>query len=150
MQKGDVIVLLILVSVFVSWATLRFRNWLEHPKRKLPVPISDDIPQDEAVELLEGAGFDILSGKTRIPITITVNEHMEPLYSRLFIDFFVQKNDELYIVKVAKERKYLEMTGSALRDALLSYQLLFPDISGVLYVDLNLQKIKKISFQVEV
>ncbi|WP_235857529.1 hypothetical protein [Paenibacillus albiflavus] len=147
---SQVLVLLIIVSIAVSWATLRFRRWLDEPKRNLPVPIHDDIPSDEAVELLEGAGFDVLSSKTRIPLYITINDAEEPLYSRLFIDFFVQKNEELYLVKLARERRPLDMTGSGLRDAFLAYQLLFPDASGVLYVDMNQQKIKKISFHVEV
>lgn len=149
-MDSQVIVLLIIVSVIVSWATLRARRWLDDPKRNLPIPINDDIPSDEAVELLEGAGFDILSSKTRIPLLITINDAEEPLYSRLFIDYFAQKNEELYLVKLARDRKPIDMTGSSLRDAFLAYHLLFPDASGVLYVDMNQQKIKKISFHVEV
>jgi hypothetical protein len=116
----------------------------------LPIPINDDIPSDEAVELLEGAGFDVLSSKTRIPLYISINDAEEPLYSRLFIDYFAQKNEELYLVKLARDRRPIDMTGSSLRDAFLVYHLLFPDASGVLYVDMNQQKIKKISFHVEV
>ncbi len=80
-----------------------------------------NIPQDEVVELLEAAGFDVLAGKTKIPITMTINER-EQLESRLFIDYFAQKEDHIYLVKVAKERKPLEMTGSAVRDMLLALQ----------------------------
>lgn len=151
MQSDQVIVLLLLVIIFVSWVTLRIRSWLEEePKRRLPIPISDEILQDEAVELLEGAGFDVLSSKTKIPLYITINDADEPLYSRLFVDYFAQKNEEIYLVKLAKERRPLDLTGSSLRDAFLAYHLLFPDASGVLYVDMNQQKIKKISFHVEV
>ncbi|MFD0694985.1 hypothetical protein ACFQZT_12835 [Paenibacillus sp. GCM10027628] len=101
------------------------------------------------MELLEGAGFDVLAGKTKIPITMTVGDS-EQLESRLFIDYFVQKNDEIYLVKLAKERKPLEMTGSSVRDMLLPYSLIYPEAAGVLYVDMGQSKIKKITFHIEV
>lgn len=80
---------------------------------------------------------------------MTLNQK-EELYSRLFIDYFAEKEDNLYLVKVARERKPLEMTGSAIRDMLLVYSLLVPEAAGVLYVDMNGRKIKQITFHIEV
>lgn len=150
MQKSDMVIVLLLVTICVAWITLRIRSWLEPPKGKLTIPFSDEIPQDEAVELLEGAGFDVIAAKTRIPIVIELGEIEEPLQSRLYIDYFVKKQDRYYLVKLARERKPMEWTGSSLRDALLPYQLLYPEAAGILYVDMYQQKIKKISFQIEV
>ncbi|MCR8642404.1 hypothetical protein NV379_06985 [Paenibacillus sp. N1-5-1-14] len=150
MQKSDMIIVILLVTICVAWITLRMRSWLETPKGKLMIPISDEIPQDEAVELLEGAGFDVVAAKTRIPIMIELSDMDEPMQSRLFVDYFVKKEDQYYLVKLARDRKPIDWTGSALRDALLPYQLLYPEAAGILYVDMYQQKIKKIKFQIEV
>jgi len=152
MQQGEVIVFLLLVAFVSSWVTLRIRRWWLRPqeRRLMPRIAYADVQRDEAVELLEGAGFDVLAAKQRIPVYITVNESDEPLESRLYIDYIASKNDQLYVVKVAKERRPLDMTGSAVRDLLLPYHLLFPDATGLLYVDMGQHKIRKISFHIEV
>ncbi|NEW06202.1 hypothetical protein GK047_09280 [Paenibacillus sp. SYP-B3998] len=150
MEKGDVTVILLIVFGFVIFLIWRFLYWLQTPmKRGVRVPSTSEVPEDEVVALLEGAGFDVLAGKTKIPIIITVND-TEQLESRLFIDYFVEKDEKLYLVKLAKERKTLEMTGSSVRDMLLSYSLIYPEAAGVLYVDMGQNKIKKITFHIEV
>lgn len=150
MEKGDITVILLILIVFTGFMMLRFQRWLNTPiKKRFRVPAEADVPYDDTVELLEGAGFDVLAGKTKVPVTMIVNDS-EQLESRYFIDYFVQKNEELYLVKLAKDRKPLEMTGSAVRDMLLPYSLIYPEASGVLYVDMEQQKIKKITFHIEV
>ncbi|MEW9699122.1 hypothetical protein [Paenibacillus sp. SI8] len=151
MEKGDVIVILLILIGVVCYFIWRFQRWLQPPiKRGFRIPsMSEEIPQDDVVELLEGAGFDVIGGKTKIPITITVDDR-EQLESRLFIDYFAQKEKKLFLVKVAKERKPLEMTGSSVRDMLLPYSLIYPEAAGVLYVDMGQNKIKKITFHIEV
>jgi len=152
MQKGEAIVVLLLVAFLASWLTLRIRKWWVQPQERklLPNLMSEHIPRDEAVELLEGAGFDVLAAKQRIPVLITLNDGDEPLESRLYIDYVASKNEHTYLVKVAKERRPMDLTGSSIRDALLPYYLLYPGASGVLYVDMHQQKIRKISFHIEV
>ncbi|MDF2644205.1 MAG: hypothetical protein K0Q73_10 [Paenibacillus sp.] len=150
MEQGDVKVILLILIIVVGIIFWRFKRWIDGPnKKRRRIPIHSEIPQDEVVELLEGAGFDVLAGKTRIPISMMINER-EQLESRLFIDYFAQKDEQIYLVKVAKERKPLEMTGSAVRDMLLAYSLIYPEADGVLYVDMALNKIKKITFHIEV
>lgn len=150
MEQGDVKVILLILIIVVGIIFWRFQRWLDGPKKKRRrIPRHSEIPQDEVVELLEGAGFDVLAGKTKIPISMTINER-EQLESRLFIDYFAQKEEQIYLVKVAKERKPLEMTGSAIRDILLAYSLIYPEADGLLYVDMALNKIKKITFHIEV
>ena len=149
MEKGDILVILLLVVIFTGYITIRFRHWLiTPPKKHLRVPV-ENVPSDETVDLLEGAGFDVLAGKTKIPITMTLNDAGE-FQSRLYIDYFAQKNDQLYLVKIARDRKPMEMTGSSIRDMLLPYSLLYPEAVGVLYVDMDQLKIKKITFHIEV
>ncbi|SDO08982.1 hypothetical protein SAMN04487897_10844 [Paenibacillus sp. yr247] len=150
MENGDVTVILLILIMVVGYLIWRIQRWLDRSTQKrMRIPRQSDIPQDEVVELLEGAGFDVLAGKTKIPITMTINDR-EQLESRLFIDYFAQKEDQIYLVKVAKERKPLEMTGSSVRDMLLAYSLIYPEAGGVLYVDMALNKIKKITFHIEV
>ncbi|WNR42545.1 hypothetical protein [Paenibacillus roseipurpureus] len=148
MEQGDVSVILLIgigAIVILFW---RMRNW-NNKRVGGRIPEQSNVPVDDVVELLEGAGFDVLAGKTKIPITMTVNER-EQLESRLFIDYFVQKDEQVFVVKVARERKPLEMSGSAVRDMLLPYSLLYPEAQGILYVDMTVSKIKKITFHIEV
>ncbi|MFS0837785.1 hypothetical protein [Paenibacillus sp. 1P03SA] len=154
MQHGDTLILILLLGLLAAWAGISFRKWLYEPSSDSFHSLRDtdynEVPEDdEVVELLIGAGFDVVGGKTKIPISMTLNQK-EELYSRLFIDYFAEKEDNLYLVKVARERRPLEMTGSAIRDMLLVYSLLVPEAAGVLYVDMNGRKIKQITFTIEV
>lgn len=150
MQRGDIVVVLLLLAILSIFLVWRFRRALEEPPRRyFPIPTGEPIEQDEVVELLEGAGFDVLASKVKVPIKIAIND-VESFDSRLYIDYFAEKNDEVFVVRVSRERKVMEMTGSSVRDTLLQYQLLYPEAAGVLYVDLQQQKIKKINFLIEV
>ncbi|CAH1197464.1 hypothetical protein PAECIP111891_01220 [Paenibacillus allorhizoplanae] len=150
MEQGDVRVILLILIVIVCIVFWRFQKWSAgSSRRRGRIPRHANIPEDDVVDLLEAAGFEVLAGKTKIPITMTVGER-EQLESRLFIDYFVQKEDDIYLVKVARERKPLEMTGSAVRDMLLPYTLIYPEAQGILYVDMTVSKIKKITFHIEV
>lgn len=151
MSNGDFLVIwLVLLGVFF-WITIPLRRKLKEgivPVRQIQIPVDDEIEWNETVELLEGAGFDVLSARKRIPISISVGD-TEMLESRLFVDYFAQKDGEYYIVKLFKDRKPVEFTGSGLRDAFLSYALVYPEVAGILYVDMEIKKIKKIKFEIE-
>lgn len=152
MRSGDWIVVVLVLGVFLVWGSVRFRHWFENPTQKSRFRVlqgDSEVEPNEVTELLEGAGFDVLAAKARIPIVMTVNDR-ETFQSRLYVDYFAEKNEELFVVKVARERKPLEMTGSGIRDALLSYYLLYPEASGVLYVDMQTSKIRKFTFDIEV
>lgn len=150
MEQGDVRVILLILIVVVCIVFWRFQKWsTSSSRRRGRIPRHASIPEDDVVELLEAAGFEVLAGKTKIPITMNVGDR-DQLESRLFIDYFVQKEDHVYLVKVAKDRKPLEMTGSAVRDMLLPYTLIYPEAQGILYVDMTVSKIKKITFHIEV
>lgn len=148
LKHGDLGVLVFLIIGLICWLLIVFRQWLyAPPKLRLPIDWHGAPPEGEAVDLLEYSGYEVLSGKQKLPISIDVDG--STLESRLFIDFFAKKEEELYIVKVARARRPLEMTGSAIRDRLLPYALLYDEITGVLYVDVANRQIRQITFDIE-
>lgn len=149
MKAGDSLILFVLSAVLIGLLLSALRRWLGAPiKLKRFIEPDDEVPVSDAVELLEYSGYEVFTGKRKIPIHITVNDKDE-LHSRLFVDHFASEDDKVYIVKLARDRKPLERTGSAIRDQLLMYYLLYEQVEGILYVDPKQRTIDKISFQVE-
>lgn len=149
-HNEDLFVIILIVVIAVVWGIIGLRRWLEAPARRVDLDLGEEVPTDDTVELLEASGYEVVSGKKRIPITVVVDDE-EELHSRLYIDYFARKDDgnRLYAVKVAKDRKPLDMTGSGIRDALLPYYLLYDEVSGVLYVDTKQGTIKQFHFEIE-
>ena len=149
MQTGDPFVVVLIVALMLVWlfvaAKRKYRNRWRGPD--IPPHSEVFVPSDEAVRLLEEAGYDILAGKVRLPVYVELDGNV--MESRLFIDAFAEKDGETYVVRLARERKPIEMTGSSLRDHLLVYHLLYPQTAGVLYVDLPAGAIRVVKFEVE-
>ena len=98
------------------------------------IPINKDIIPHPSIDLLEEAGYEVVGGKLKIPLSFNVDGSQ--LYSRIFIDYIATKEeDSLYLVILARPRKPLDFTGSGLRDTLLPYLLIYPECTGVLYVN---------------
>ncbi|MEX2462017.1 MAG: hypothetical protein WD469_12125 [Paenibacillaceae bacterium] len=150
MQAGDQLVLLLIIGIIgiVAFIVLRSRLQTRYSPKWIPEP-DDEIPVTEAVVLLENAGYEVMTTKRKIPIRILVNDE-EELFSRYFVDHFAQSGEKWYIVKIARSRHPFEMRGSSIRDQLLPYQLIYLEAAGILYVDVSLQKIVKIQFELEV
>ncbi|GAA3405439.1 hypothetical protein ACFFNY_29135 [Paenibacillus hodogayensis] len=149
MRTGDTFVIVLLIAAGLIWFYARGRHWYDKPRPMLAIPQQEEIfvPSDEAVRLLNAEGYEVAAGKTKLPVTVLLDG--QELETRLFIDAFVLKEDELYIVKLARDRQPLEMTASAIRERLLVYSLLYPDAAGVLYVDTTLRSIRQITFEIE-
>ena len=149
MQTGDPIVVVLIVALMLVWLYVAAKRKYRNRWRVPDIPRHSEVfvPSDEAVRLLEEAGYDILAGKVRLPVYVELDGNV--LESRLFIDAFAEKDGETYIVRLARERKPIEMTGSSLRDHLLVYHLLYPQTAGVLYVDLPAGAIRVVKFEVE-
>ncbi len=146
-ERADWLVMLLIGLLLLVWIAYGLRTWLFRP---LPVrvpdmPINENIPEHPALDLLEKAGYEVLGGKIKIPLVFDVDG--EDFHSRLFIDF-IARNDEnvLYLVKVARSRLPMDWTGSAIRDRLLPYFLLYPGCGGVLYVDVDNDEVACIHF----
>ncbi|WP_159882237.1 hypothetical protein [Paenibacillus puerhi] len=139
MQSGDGLVVLLLIAALGFWVFVSIRGKMRDAVEASPpldwLSADAEIPEDETTSLLAEHGYRVLAGKRRIPITIRVNDG-ETLQSRLFLDYMAERDGSFFAVKVAKERKPLEPTGSSLRDRLLVYQLLDEQTEGVLYVRL--------------
>ncbi|WJH34284.1 hypothetical protein N6H14_31145 [Paenibacillus sp. CC-CFT747] len=148
MQNADVLVFLLLVAILLVWLAGLFRKWLTAPPKTIRVVEPDEeIPVTDAVALLEESGYEVMTTKRKVPIRIRLNGDQE-LESRLFVDHFANDGDNLYIVKLARERQPLEMTGSGIRNQLLVYHLLYEEAAGILYVDPRQRTIHKIQFEV--
>jgi hypothetical protein len=122
------------ISIFIIY---RIYIWLQSSPRsfmKDSIPINKIITPHPSIEVLEEAGYEVIGGKLKIPLSFNVDG--KQLYSRLFIDYIATKEEgSFYMVILARPRKTLDFTGSGLRDTLLPYLLIYPECSGVLYVN---------------
>ncbi|MFJ2044301.1 hypothetical protein ACIOBL_11875 [Paenibacillus taichungensis] len=140
----DTIVIGVLAVCLILWLFSGFRNWVNRP---IPVNLSGmqlnlEIQDSPAVDLLEAEGYEVIGGKMKIPLAFEADESV--YFSRLFIDYVAERDDERYLVKTSRRRQPLELTGPSLRDRFLYYLLLYPGCEGLLYVDLEESDIKVI------
>ncbi|WP_307589125.1 hypothetical protein [Paenibacillus wynnii] len=138
---------MVLIGVALSiWVLYRVYIWLQSSPRsfmKDTIPINKEIIPHPALDMLEAAGYEVVGGKLRIPLSFTADGSI--LYSRLYIDYVASANDgTLYLVMLERPRKQLEWTGSGIRDFLLPYLLLYPECGGVLFVNLSSTKVSVI------
>ncbi len=141
--------LFLVLAVLLLWLTVAFRRWLfVNPHIHVLESTISPAMNDKIVELLIEQGYKAIHGKKKINIRIHLDN--QQLGSHVFVDFFARKANEVYLVKVAKPRKQLNINaGSAIREALLPYALIYKEIAGVLYVDPLLRKVYKIQFELE-
>jgi hypothetical protein len=141
---GFSIIIIIIIIVVFYW----FRRWLYSPTQvKLPIPSSGRVPEGKAVDYMTEEGYMVIEGKHKMSIHIYMDE--QEMHSSYYADYFVQQDESVYAVKLAKERMPISLTGSGIRDKLLPYYLLYEGITGVLYVDLEKRTIHKIRFEME-
>ncbi len=131
------------LSIFIIY---RIYIWLQSSPRsfmKDQIPFNNVIIPHPSIDLLEDEGYEVVGGKLKIPLSFNVNGSQ--LYSRLFIDYVASKEEgTLYLVILARPRKPLDLTGSGLRDTMLPYLLIYPECSGVLYVNVATASIQVI------
>jgi hypothetical protein len=147
--SDDGLVLLLVMVVLLGWGWVAFRRWLHRkPDVKVPEVDGGKLPEGEVVDLLSEYGYEVTYGKWKVEMTVRVDDQV--LGSSLFVDYFAKRGGSVYIVKVAKSRKPLDMTvGSAVREQLLPYALLYEETAGVLYVETNTRKVHQIRFELE-
>ncbi|WP_433946356.1 hypothetical protein [Paenibacillus sp. SN-8-1] len=137
---------MVIIVAFLLFLIYRgVQSWLRKPavlRRGLHFELNKDIGDHPAVDLLREHGYEVISGKLRVPLTFMV-DHTR-LNSRLFIDYVATREDELYLVRTARTRQPVEWTGSGVRKELLPFLLLYPDCSGLLYIDAEHSEIKVI------
>jgi hypothetical protein len=146
---GDSLIMLAAGGLIVVWLYRLFYKWLHAPAdtRLYLLDEGGELQaDDENVRFLEGAGYDVVSGKHRVPITIGLDGDI--LLSRLYIDYVAEKDGNTYLVKTARDRMPMDWTGSGVRDRLLVYALLVPSAKGILFADSKEGWIRTITFQI--
>lgn len=143
----DTIVLIIIVLALVIWIGFRLKKWLDRPWMPFnPYVMQADPPKKDVVHLLEKHGYDVVCGKYKVDLRMDVSG--KKLQSRLFIDGIARDEDGTYILKRSNDRKPIDWTGAGVRDAFLPiYAFHLPyRISGVLYIDMSSDHVRKITF----
>ncbi|WP_138493026.1 hypothetical protein [Paenibacillus pinistramenti] len=136
-------VIIALLVVILLWRSVT--SWLSRPAPFRPghgFEVNDQFERTAAVELLERSGYEVVSGKLKIPLTFQCSEEL--LYSRLYIDYVACRDGQYYLVKESRSRQAVEWTGSGVRNAFLPFLLLYPDCEGMLYIDSEMSEIRKI------
>ncbi|MDT3427484.1 hypothetical protein J2Z22_003047 [Paenibacillus forsythiae] len=130
------------------WVIYRIYVWLQsspHSFLQDHIPLNQDINPHPAVDLLADAGYEVVGGKLKIPLSFNVDG--SPLYSRLFVDYVAAAEDGTqYLVVLARPRRPLDWTGSGVRDMLLPYLLIYPGVGGLLYVNAPAATVHVITF----
>jgi hypothetical protein len=143
-QSGDsivlvIIIIIILYLIFRRWVSFQFaKDILFNKVTKEPKVIKGEVP-----DLLREFGYDPIEGKKKIPISIELDA--STYESRMYVDYLAMKEELLYVVLVAKERKPLRRTGAAIRDLLFPFFLLYRP-AGIVYVDKAKNKVSLVQF----
>lgn len=148
---GDWIIMFIAGGALVIWLFRAFYRWLHEPSSVNRLKLgkgAELLPDDENIILLERAGYEVKSSKHLVPIYIELDGMPLGKGSRLYIDYIAEKNNNIYIVKTARDRMPMDWTASGVRDRLLVYSLLLPQCRGVLFVDAKEKVIRKITFDI--
>ncbi|WP_454191897.1 hypothetical protein [Paenibacillus sp. Marseille-Q7038] len=143
-QYDKVVIAFFGLTVMI-WILYGVRKWLQDPAPEhMPdLVLNEEIQEHPALRILEREGYEVIGGKLKVPLSFQVDQNT--LYSRLFIDYVAEKDDEVYIVKISRSRMPVEWTGSGIRDRMLLYLLLYPTCDGLLYVDTVEDTVKRIS-----
>ncbi|CAI6055756.1 hypothetical protein [Cohnella sp. JJ-181] len=148
---GDGLIFAAAVAAILWWLWRRFRHWLhEPPSSRLRRLARDGIPDadDEAAALLREQGYEVLSGKHRIPLGVSVDDG--PFQAtRLYFDYVASKEERYYLVKLERPRQPTDWTASGLRERLLVYALLYPECDGVVMADMRDRTLKTVRFRIE-
>lgn len=146
--SADAWVMLFLVIVIVVWIGYGISKWLKRPPSSMNFLLQSAPPgSGPNKRLLEQHHYEVLSGKVRIPIKVRYNQ--QTLNTRIYLDYVVMQDDDVYVVKIAKDRDNIKWSGSSIRDHFLALALLHDQVAGVIYLDPKQQAIHKIQFDFE-
>jgi hypothetical protein len=147
---GDWMIMLIAAGLMLWWVIRRFDRWLHEPPgaRLRRLAQAGGVELNDTVVLLQAHGYQVLSGKHRIPLKVEVDDSFI-VPTRLYFDYLVSKEDKYYLVKLERARQPMDWTASGLRERLLVYALLFPDCEGIVIVTLRDQQLRIVRFKVE-
>ncbi|MEK3881539.1 hypothetical protein [Paenibacillus sp. PL2-23] len=150
-KYGDWIIMGIVGILAAVWIYGAFYRWLHAPAATNGVKLGKGgaiAEGDPIAALLKRQGYRVVSGKHVLRIPVELDDVPLGNGTRLYIDYVVENGDHTYIVKTARDRMPMDWTASGVRDRLLIYSLLLPDCSGILYVDGQEGRIRKIVFHI--
>lgn len=148
-QLGEWFIMIIAIVIFVLLAYRSIYRWLHAPSTISKIKlgkggrIKDDDPN---VMLLRKKGYIVLSGRHTISVAIELDEEMMDKSANLYVDYVAEKKGLTYIVKYERERSPIEWTNQDMRDRLLVYSLLLPDMAGILYINHKEGTLRKVAF----
>lgn len=99
--------------------------------------------EEDAVELLARAGFDVVERQVSATWTMLVDD--EPVDVGCRADLLVKRDDCLYVADVKTGLRAPDPTNPATRRQLLEYQIAF-DVDGVLLIDMHVGRICEVRF----
>lgn len=153
MPKDDKFVLILAVVLIVTWIAFVFFRWVYKPRAgrlSFLATGSAAEPTGAAVDVLHDHGYTVLHGKHKVPIKMIIDDDEDGvLSSHLFIDYYAQKDDRMYAVRLARSRQPIRWSGSDVREHFLPLYLIYDDIDGVLYVDVDRSQVKEITFVID-
>jgi hypothetical protein len=148
-SRYDTFLVTAICAVLAIWALYAFRSWLrkpEHP-RLYAIKLNEEIEEGPASAILEENGYEVIGGRLRVPLSFDVNG--ETINSGLYIDYIAERDEGVYIVKTSRRRKPMAWSGTEIRDKFLPLLLLYPEVTGVLYVDTEEGTVRRILLTAE-
>jgi hypothetical protein len=143
-------VIMLVASVFLLVALYRIvYRWLHSPSTMSRIKLGRGgklKDNDPIIGLLERQGYTVVSGRHQIPVVIEVDDQVLERSATVIIDYIAEKKGRSYIVKTERERQPIDMTAADLKNHLLLYAILLPEMSGILYINNKGSNIHLIAF----
>ena len=158
MLAGDRFIIMLLSIIVLYWIYRMIRKSFDSSNEDnetveeagWSIEPDDHILMTKAVELLEKSGYRVLTEERSVPLTFHVNGSIQ-LSGMMIVDHFVENDEGIYVVKVAEGvgGQSYALTADMIQDYLLPYMLLYPELSGLVYVDTVRQAVHRIELQRE-
>lgn len=137
LERGDLFVYVIIALFIVCWGV---HLWKKNQPSTSSVPKSGKL-----VSLLEAEGYDIVSGKMKIPLRLSVGER--EMDSAITADYLVEQNGRTYIVVKEKEEDE-KLTAKYIKERYLVDCLTFR-ADGLIVINSDKTRVKQIDVSVK-
>ncbi|WP_044640376.1 hypothetical protein [Risungbinella massiliensis] len=131
----------ILYILFRPWLPFSIRAWFFPDKPEEAEPLQGLVP-----DILREHGYEPVQEKIKTQVHLAVDE--EEYESRLYFDYIAKREDQYYLVIIARDRKPVKWSGVGLRDFFLASFLVVQPLA-ILYVIPELRVIKVVEIDLE-
>lgn len=146
---GEWFIMIVASVVLLLLAYRWIYRWLHTPltMSRIKLGRGGKIKEDDPnAALLRKKGYIVISGRHTIPVAIELDGEVMERATNIYVDYIAEKKGYTYIVKYERERQPMEWTNNEMRDRLLMYSLLLPDMAGLLYINQKEGTLRKIAF----